>query len=92
MRTTRLRTRRDRQTVSWSEKTLPEVGRLRNHFRFGEVEQFDCHPEQAFFAWREPAPCLPRVSAKLARLHLACPERATATEGRVWLASFAPLL
>src|SRR5271168_1235427 len=29
---TPLRTRRRRQTVSWSEKTLPEVGPLRNHF------------------------------------------------------------
>jgi hypothetical protein len=31
---TRLRTGRYRQTVSWGEKTLPEVGRLRNHFDF----------------------------------------------------------
>jgi hypothetical protein len=49
MRTTRLRTRRDGQTVSWSEKTLPELGRLRNHFRFEEAGQFDCHPERGAF-------------------------------------------
>jgi hypothetical protein len=41
MRATRLQTRRHGQTVSWGEKTLPEVGRLRNHFRFGVVVQFE---------------------------------------------------
>ncbi len=46
------------------------------------VVQFDCHPEQAFFAQR-------RIWASRAN-HGSCPERAQATEGRVWLASFEP--
>src|SRR5580704_9836005 len=37
MRATRLQTRRHGQTVSWGEKTLPEVGRLRNHFRLTDL-------------------------------------------------------
>src|ERR1700683_111332 len=41
----------------------------------------------------EPAPSLSRGSGRAARRRGACPERATATEGRVWLASLstAPL-
>jgi hypothetical protein len=70
MRTTELRTRRDAQTVSWSEKTLPELGRLRNHFRFEQGEGSGPvlvpflegrHPEaRRSSAGREPALSLPK--------------------------------
>jgi hypothetical protein len=54
--------------------------------------QRDCHPEQAFSAQRRACPELVEgIWAGAARLLGACPERATATEGRVWLASLSDL-
>jgi hypothetical protein len=80
-RATQLRTKRHRQTVSWSEKTLPEVGRLRNHF--------DLNVE-----W---CSLIVILSKRLLRSEgSGRAERRVAFfathQSRVWLASFEPLL
>jgi len=75
-------------------KNVTRSRSLAQSFPFdGSWRTLACHPEQAFFARRRACPEL--AEGIWASRHAStepCPERATATEGRVWLASFAPLL